>query len=186
MGLLIAGVLLWIGLHLIPVAATGPRQSLIDKLGENGYKGIFSLLMLSAMGLMVMGWRGATPSQLYIPGPELRWAALGLNAVAFILLAATRRPSRIGRVVRHPQLTGVLVWAIAHLLANGDSRSLVLFGGFAVWCIIMIVLINRRDGAWVKPEAPSLLADGIGVIAGLVVYAIVIVIHPWLSGMPLY
>ena len=126
MMMLAAGVVLWSVLHLIPAVARGPRQPLIDRLGENGYKGVFSLAMLGAVALMIFGWRSAVPTSVYIPTQEMRLAALVLIVVGFVFMAAANRPSRFGRLVRHPQLTGVLLWAIAHLLANGDSRSLVL------------------------------------------------------------
>ncbi len=184
MGMLIAGVLLWSALHLVPVVARGPRQSAIDKLGEGGYKGIFSLLMLGAIALMVFGWRGALPQSIYIPSHTMRLAGLVLVVIGFIFMAAANRPSRFGRLVRHPQLFGVLLWALSHLLTNGDSRSLVLFGGLAAWCIVMMPLINRRDGAWVKPEPPSWVREIVGVLIALVAVAVVVAIHPWIAGMP--
>ena len=184
MGMLIAGVLLWSALHLVPVIGRGPRQAAIEKLGEGGYKGIFSLLMLGAIALMVFGWRGSLPRSGDIPSAAMHLAGLVLVVVGFIFMAAANRPSRFGRLVRHPQLTGVFLWAIAHLLANGDSRSLVLFGGLAAWCVIMIPLINRRDGAWTRPEAPSWTREIVGVVIALVVVGIVVAIHPWIAGVP--
>ena len=183
MAMLFTGLLLWSGLHLIPVAGRDLRQNLLGKLGEGGYKGVFSLLMLSAIALMVFGWRGAQPASLYIPSMEMRWAGIALTVIAFILMAAANRPSRIGRLVRHPQLTGVLVWAVAHLLANGDSRSLTLFGGLALWCILTIVLINRRDGTWEKPEPPSWLREIIGILIGIVVWGVFVAVHKWIAGV---
>jgi uncharacterized membrane protein len=185
MALLIAGVLLWSILHLIPVVGRGPRQALIGKLGEGGYKGIFSLLMLGAIALMVFGWRGALPTSVYVPSVEMRWLGIALTVVAFILMAATNRPTRIGRIVRHPQLTGVLIWAIAHLLANGDSRSLTLFGGLGLWCAVMIPLINQRDGAWEKPEPPAWGREIVGILIGIVIWGVFVAVHPWISGVSL-
>ena len=167
MAMLVAGVLLWSVLHFIPAGFRGFRQSLVNRLGENGYKGLFSVLMLAAVALMIFGWRSATPQFIYMPPAELKLLAIGLTVLGFVLMGAANHPTRIGRIVRHPQLTGVLAWAVAHLMANGDSRSLVLFGGLAVWCVLEILLINRRDGAWVKPEPPSWKVEIIGVIIGL-------------------
>jgi uncharacterized membrane protein len=186
MTVLIGGVVLWSLLHLIPVVGRGARQNAVDRLGEGGYKGLFSVAMLAAVALIIFGWRGALPSSLYIPSLEMRWAGIGLTAVGFVLMAAANHPTRIGRIVRHPQLTGVLFWAVGHLLANGDSRSLVLFGGFAIWCVLTILLINRRDGAWVKPEPPSWAVEIIGVLIGLAVFGLFVFIHPWIAGVPLY
>jgi uncharacterized membrane protein len=184
--MLLAGVLLWSVLHVLPAAMRGPRQSLIDRLGEGGYKGLFSILMLAAVALMVFGWRGASPQHVYMPPQALKPVAIGLTVLGFVLMAAANHPTRIGRVVRHPQLTGVLLWAVAHLLANGDSRSLLLFGGLGAWCVLEILLINRRDGARVKPEPPSWKVEVIGVAIGLAVAGVFIGVHPWIAGVPVW
>jgi uncharacterized membrane protein len=184
MSLLIAGMCLWAVVHLVPSVAPGLKTAWKEKLGEGGYMGSFALLILAAMVLMVLGWRGTQPSLVYLPDPALRLPSLALMVLAFLLLGATKRPSRIGRIVRHPQLTGVLVWSLAHLLVNGDNRSLVLFGGFATWTVLEIVLISRREGAWVKPEAPGWGAEAIGAAISLVVMAAFVFAHPWIAGMP--
>ena len=186
MAMLTTGVLLWMFTHLLPSAGRPLRQSIIDRIGFNAYRGVFSLLILSALALIVFGWRGAQPSFVYLPEPALRSVAIGLTVVAIILFGASNRPSRIGRIVRHPQLTGVLVWALAHLLANGDSRSLVLFGGFAVWAVLEIVLINRREGIWQKPAAPSAGAEALGIAIPLIVAVALIYFHEWFAGVPLF
>ena len=67
MSMLILGVVLWMAVHLLPSLGRGLRQKMIDGMGENGYKGLFSLLLLGAIGLMVMGWRSADPVSVYIP-----------------------------------------------------------------------------------------------------------------------
>lgn len=185
MAMLLTGVLLWMATHALPSAGRPLRQSIIDKVGFNAYRGIFSLLILCAMGLIISGWRGAQPTSIYLPDPSLRMAAIGLAVLAIVLFGASNRPSRIGRIVRHPQLTGVLVWSVAHLLANGDSRSLVLFGGFAVWAILEIILINRREGAWQKPAAPGMGAEALGIVIPLLIAGALIYFHQWLSGVPL-
>jgi hypothetical protein len=77
----------------------------------------------------------------------------------------------------------VATWAGAHLLANGDSRSLVLFGGLGVWAVLEIILINRRDGAWEKPEPLPLSADVTPLIAAAVAFAVLLFVHPWISGV---
>ena len=71
----------------------------------------------------------------------------------------------------------------AKLLPPGFAL-MFLFGGLAAWCVIMIPLINRRDGPWTKPEAPPMIRDVVGVIIALVVVGIVIAIHPWIAGVP--
>jgi uncharacterized membrane protein len=186
MTLLICGLLLWAGMHLIPSLAAGLRQAVIDKLGFDAYRGIFSVSLLAAIALMVFGWRSSQPSLVYMTSDITRMLALALMPLAFICLGASGRPSRISRIIRHPQLTGVFLWCVAHLLANGDSRSLTLFGGLALWTILEIILISRREGAWQKPEAPALGKDIIASVIALAVMGLFMAIHPWIAGMPLF
>jgi uncharacterized membrane protein len=186
MTLLITGVCLWAAIHLVPSLAPGLKAAWLGKLGEGPYKGSFALIVLSAMGLIIVGWRSAQPGLVYLPPEALGTVSMALMALAFVLLGASNRATRIGRVVRHPQLSGVLVWAVAHLLANGDSRSLVLFGGFAIWSALEMILISRREGAWNKPEAPGWGAEITGIVISLVVMVAVMWAHPWIAGVPLF
>ncbi|KAA1189587.1 NnrU family protein [Pseudohalioglobus sediminis] len=184
MALLIAGVLLWSIVHLVPAIAQALRQSLLGKLGENGYKGLFSLLLIAAILMMVFGWRSIDqPTYLYTLPLWTRHLGMLLVLVAFILFVASGMATRIKQVLRHPQLTGVLIWAGAHLMMNGDSRSLVLFGGMGIWALLEIVLINRRDGAWVKPEVPGMAQEAKLLAISLVVFVAVVFAHPWLAGV---
>ena len=104
--------------------------------------------------------------------------------LAFLLMVISGRPSRLKQILRHPQLTGVFLWGIAHLLVNGDQRSVVLFGGLSLWAAVEMIAINRRDGTWVKPEPPALSTDLVSVVIAAVVVAVVIFIHPWIAGVP--
>jgi uncharacterized membrane protein len=183
--LLICGLCLWAGTHLVPSAAPEFRQGIIDKLGFNAYRGLFSLAILSALALIVFGWRGSQANTIYLPPEALRPVALLLMALAFLCLGASQRATRIGRILRHPQLTGVLLWSVSHLTTNGDSRSLVLFGGFALWTVLEMVLISKREGAWIKPETPSWGKECFGIAISLVVMAAFMFAHPWIAGIPL-
>jgi len=149
--LLVAGVLLWSVVHLFPAIATGGRRALVARLGDGPYRGLFALLIVCSLVCIVLGWRSTTPVAVYTPAPAMRSVTLGLMVVALILFVSARAPTDIKRLIRHPQLTGVLTWAVAHLLSNGDSRSLVLFGGIGVWTIVEMFVINARDGRWRKP-----------------------------------
>ena len=82
-------------------------------------------------------------------------------------------------------LTGVLLWAGAHLLLNGDNRSLLLFGCLAVWTVVEMFAINRREGVWVRGTAPSWGSEFVTLLITVVVVGVVIYIHPWISGMPI-
>lgn len=179
---LVLGVLLWSVTHFVPAVAVGFRQRVIDRIGENPYKGLFTLVMVFAIYLIISGWKATPPEFLYVPPAWGRHAAALLVLIAFVLFSASHGQNNIKRFVRHPQLTGVAVWGIAHLLANGESRSIVLFGGLALWAVVDIVLLNRRDGAWRKPEPAPLKKDVIAVVAGLVVYLVLAHLHQWLFG----
>ena len=104
---LVLGVLLFCGVHLIPSLAPSLRATWHGRLGENGYKGSFSLLLLAALALIVFGWRSAQPTMIYQPLPVLHQAGISLLNLAFLLLVVSTRPSRLRLIFRHPQLTGV-------------------------------------------------------------------------------
>lgn len=184
MTLLLLGVLLFAGVHFIPSLAPSLKASWISRLGEGGYKGVFSLLLLAAFALIIIGWRSAQPTQLYMPSPELRHLAMLLLLLAFLLMVVSSRNSRLRLLVRHPQLTGVTLWGFAHLLLNGDSRSLLLFAGMALWAVGEMIAINRREGVWIKGKAPSWGAEALNLVIAIVVVGVVVYIHPWIAGMP--
>jgi len=185
MTLLVIGVLLFAGVHLSKSLAPSLRADLQKRLGGNGYKGIFSLLVLGSIALMVFGWRSTVPQYLYNTSAALQAPAFFFLVVAFWLLVVSSRPSRVHRLLRHPRLTGVGLWGVAHLILNGDSRALVLFGGMALWALLEMFAINRRDGVRAKPPIPPLSADVINLVITAVVLALVVYLHPWLSGMPI-
>ena len=183
MALLTFGVLLFACLHLIKSVAPAFRASMQNRLGENAYKGLFSLLVLAALALVVLGWRGAVPQYIYAPPVPAQHPAMLLLVLAIGLMVVSSRPSRLRRLIRHPQLTGVALWGIAHLLLNGDSRALVLFGGMSIWAIVEIVAINRRDGVWIKDSVPPVQADVINLLITAIVVALLIIAHPWIAGV---
>ncbi len=180
---LVLGVVLWCAVHLLPGIAGAVKAGLVGKLGRNGYKGAFSLAVVASVALIVMGWRAAEYTPVYEPpewGPHL---TLLLMLLAMLLFVAANRATRIKRIIRHPQLTGVIVWAVAHLIANGDLRSLVLFGGLGLWALIEIPLLNARDGAWKKPDAPAIGVELLGIIIALAAVAVIVFLHPYFTGV---
>ncbi len=177
------GLALWVVLHFIPSLAAGLRASLIARVGETPYKLAFTVGVIAAIVLMVIGWRAAVPTAVYTPptwGPSVAGI---LILIAFLLFAFARAKTNVKRALRHPQLTGLVVWAIAHLLANGDNRSLVLFGVLGIWALVEMPLINRRDGPWQRPEPAPAKAVIPPAIAGIVIFAVFLVAHPFLFGV---
>ena len=186
MSLLAIGILLFAAVHLVPSVAPGLKTAWRNRLGEGGYKGTFSLLLLAAFGLIITGWKSAEPTSIYLPPPGLRHPAMALLLLAFLFMVVSSRNSRLRALVRHPQLTGVALWGIAHLMLNGDSRSLLLFGGMTLWAIIEIIAINRREGVWIKGDKPGWSAELLNVVIAAVAVAVIIFIHPWIAGMPVH
>ena len=80
-------------------------------------------------------------------------------------------------------LTGTVLWSAAHLLANGDKRSIVLFGGIGLWALVSIFFINRRDGAWAKPDAVPVAKDAMTVLGSAVIFTVVLLLHKWIFGV---
>jgi uncharacterized membrane protein len=184
--LLVAGVLLWSIVHLFPALATHRRQALMARLGNGPYRGLFALLIISSTVCIVLGWRSTAPVAVYTPPPGMRPVTLGLMVVALILFVSARAPTDLKQFIRHPQLTGVLTWAIAHLLSNGDSRSLVLFGGIGLWTIVEMIAINARDGRWCKPEPVGAVRSCVPVLIGAIAWIVLGVAHPWFAGVPVF
>ena len=140
-------------------------------------------MILGSIGLMVFGWRSTPPSVVYLPPAWATWATNVAVFLGLLLFAASGVPTNLKRLLRHPQLTGLLVWAVGHLLSNGESRSLVLFGGLGAWAVVAMLAINRRDGAWVKPEPVPASAELKPVVGAVVVFAVLFVAHPWIAGV---
>jgi len=184
MTFLILGVLLFASVHLMPSLAPGLKAAWLEKLGEGGYKGTFSILLLGSFVLMVYGWRSAEPSEVYMPILYLRQPGIALVMIAMGLLVVGSRNSRIRQGVRHPQLTAVLIWALAHLAMNGDSRSVVLFSGMAIWSFVEILSISKREGDWVKADVPSLGSELVTAVIVVVLVAVLVYAHPYIAGIP--
>ena len=186
MALLIAGLIIFAGVHFVPSLAPGLKHAWLGRLGEGGYKGTFSLSLFTGLALIIIGWRGTTPEFVYLPPAALHLPALALICLGFLLFVVSNRKSRLRQLVRHPQLTGVALWGIAHLMLNGDNRALVLFGGLSLWAVGEIVAINRREGEWSKTEVPGWGSEVITLVITGVVIAVVVAAHPWLSGRPVW
>ena len=185
MSMLIAGLVIWVSVHLFPSAAPAARQRLVTKLGANEYQGLFALCIIVGLLLIIFGWRSTSPLYIYSPLEQLRYPAMTIAVLGFILMVAANFPTRIKRVIRHPQLTGVLFWAVAHLLLNGDSRSVIVFATMGCWCVLSMFTINRRDGAWVKPVAAGWGREIIMLVVGLILAVIAVRFHHYLSGVAL-
>ena len=179
---LVLGVLLWSIVHFIPVISTDLKKNMLDRFGEYPYKGIFSLIMVVAIYLIISGWKSAVPEVIYTPPGWGNYAAGLLVLLGFVLFLAPYPPNNLKRLLRHPQLIGMACWGVGHLLASGESRSIVFFGGLTAWALIEMLLINRRDGEWTKPVAVSGKKDLALVIFSVLVYMTFLYTHALLFG----
>jgi len=183
MTMLHAGIALWVVVHAFPSVAPARRAALQQAMGEQPYRGVFSLFILAALLLIVFGWMSAVPTAVYAPplGPGLLSSALVLAGL--ILFFSSNFNGHIRRILRHPQMAGTILWAVSHLLTNGDSRSLALFGSMAAWAVFEIIMINRRDGPGTGAETPSGKFDIIAIVIGVVVFGVVGHFHQALFGV---
>lgn len=179
MTLLILGLALWTFAHLFKRLAPARRAA----LGDPG-KGLVALGVLAGVVLMVIGYRGTEGYDLWTGPAWLRHLNNLLVLVAVYLFAASGMKTAITRVIRHPQLTAVKAWALAHLLVNTDPASLVLFGGLLAWAVVEVILINRSSPRPApNPPAPAGKEAGALIGAALVTGAIGWV-HGWLGYWP--
>ena len=145
---LLAGLLLFLGVHSTRVFADDWRNQTRERLGALPFKGIYSLISLAGFVLLVWGYGVARqqPVVLWNPPVAMRHVAALLTLFAFVLLAAAYVPgNQIKARLHHPMVLGVKVWALAHLLANGTLADVLLFGGFLVWAIVLFAASRRRD-----------------------------------------
>lgn len=178
--LIVLGVLLWTGSHFLKRLAPDLRA----RMGEGAGRGVVTVLTLLGLALMVIGYRGAEQVDLWYPPSFMVHVNNTLMLLAFYLYAASGMKTGITRVIRHPQLTAVKVWAVAHLLVNGDLAAVLLFGGMLAWAVGSVILINRQEPAWVKNPPSNGRKEVMAVVGAVVVMAVVMGIHNWFGVQP--
>src|SRR6476646_1815756 len=184
MTLLILGIIVFLGVHLLP---TFPdmRDRLIGRLGENGYRAMFSTLSMLGFVLIVWGFARAPVIQVWSPPNWTRYVAMVLMVPVFILLVAAYVPGQIKAKVRHPFLVAIKTWALAHLIANGDLASIFLFGSFLLYAVYDRIAVKRREetGLITMPDTGPARNDVISLVVGLLLYvAFLLWLHPLLIG----
>ena len=174
--ILILGVALWWAAHLLKRLAPGLR----DRLGRGGVAGLLALSVL----LMILGYRMTDGPYWWGATAPLKGINNLLVLVAFYLFAAAGMRTRITHYLRHPQLTGFSLWALGHLIVNGDLPSFVLFGGLLLWALAEMVTLNRVQ-SWTPPAGPFPARKEIMAMVGAVVVLLVVgLIHALLGYNP--
>jgi uncharacterized membrane protein len=186
----IIGLVVFLGAHVF-VSMRGHRATLIAKLGEGPYKGLFSLV--SVVGLVLIGYgfaryraEGVIP--LWYPPAWTRHIVEAAMWPASIALVAAYIPGDIKRVLKHPLLIAVKIWAAAHLCANGDLGGIILFASVLAWAVYDRVTLKRRSDAGSPPiPVGGRRNDIIAIIVGTIVYAALgLVFHPIVIGVPAF
>ena len=188
LAVMVLGLVVFFGVHLV-TTQRALRGRLISSYGEAGYKIGYSVL--SAIGLVLIVWgfahyRATGWIDIWYPPKAMKHIALALMLLAVILVVASYIRGRIYTTLKHPMLAGVKLWAFAHLLANGDLGSIILFGSFLAWAVVDRVSLKHRS----DPGAPPFPVGGVGkdviaVAVGLVIYAgLVFAFHPYVIGVP--
>ena len=190
---LVAGLVLFLGVHSFSMLR-GARETVVAGLGsELVFKVLYSLLSLTGFILIVVGfadYRAAGMVPLWNPPSWGRHVAMLLVLLAFVALAATYIPSHIRSALKHPMIAAVILWAISHLLANGDLGSVLLFGGFLVWGVIARISMGGRTKAIfaAPPQSPpsGIRNDVIIIVVGVTLYAATLIwLHSMFIGVPI-
>lgn len=167
------GVFLWSAAHLLSRIAPGLR----NRLGGRSGMGIAAL---AAIALMVFGYRAAEGEFYWGRSPMMTGINNLLMLVSVYLFAAAGMKTRVGRMIRHPMLSGVVLWTLAHLLVNGDTPSFVLFGGMGIWAIVQMFAINLTSEwqrAEPRPGKNPARMEVIAILGTLVVYGAIAGAH---------
>lgn len=186
---LILGLVLFLGSHIFTTFRR-ERTDAIARLSEGGYKGLYSVVSLIGFALICWGfsrYRAGDWVQLWVPPRWTRHITMTLMWFAFVALAASgKQPGRIRGWLRHPMLVAVKIWALAHLIANGDLGGLLVFGSFLSWAVYDRIAVKRRGDAGAPRLAAFTAADGVALGAGTVAYVGMIFLHPVLIGVSVF
>jgi uncharacterized membrane protein len=185
---MILGLVLFLGVHVLTTRRE-LRASFVGAMGEGGYKIVYSLASVAGLALIVWGfadYRATGWIDVWTPPTAMKHITVALMLPAVILVVASYIRGRIYTKLKHPMLAGVKLWAVAHLLANGDLGSIILFGSFLGWAVYDRISLKRRADVGAPPipvggPTNDLIAIAVGVIAYL---ALAFAFHPVVIGVP--
>ncbi len=187
---MILGLVLFLGVHALTTRRE-LRARLIASIGEGGYKVCYALVSLAGLALIAWGfadYRASGQIQIWQPPAAFKYVTEALMLPAVILVVASYIRGRIYTVLKHPMLAGIKLWAAAHLIANGDLGSIILFGSFLGWAVFdRISLKSRADRGAPPIPVGGVSNDAIAVVAGVLVYlALGLVFHPVVIGVAVF
>ncbi|MCL3882091.1 NnrU family protein [Marivita sp. GX14005] len=176
---LVAGVAIWSLAHFFKRMMPQRRAGM-----GNAGKGIVAIGILVGLGLMIWGYRGAAFVPLWYPPDYMVHINNLLMLIAVFVYGMSATTGRLRGKMRHPQLTAVVIWAVAHLLVNGDVAALVLFGGLLLWAVAEMIVINRAEPVWDRPPPGNPKKDILLVVITIVMFGVITAIHAWLGVWP--
>ena len=187
---MILGLVLFLGIHVF-VTRRDARADVIAQIGEGGYKIGFSVISLLGLALIIWGfatYRATGWIDVWYPPLWIKHLTIALMLPAVIMVAASYIRGRIYTTLKHPMLAGVKLWALSHLLANGDLGSIILFGSFLAWAVFDRISLKRRADSGAPPiPVGGVGNDAIAVAVGLVAYlALGFAFHPVVIGVPVF
>ncbi|OED39896.1 hypothetical protein AB833_13525 [Chromatiales bacterium (ex Bugula neritina AB1)] len=187
MNMLVAGLTIFVLIHLIP-SFPAFRGNLIARVGDGIYKGLFSLLSIISIVLLVYGLKNVEVSFFYQPVSGSRTVTFALMFVAIYLFLSNSSgpaPSSAKYWTAHPLNWGVVCWSVGHLLSNGEKAQVLLFGSFLVFSLISIFTGNLRGQKPALAKRPSIAAEGLFLLVVLAVYVGLFLGHRYITGMAL-
>ena len=183
---LILGLILFLGIHSVRVFAPAMRANFIEQRGEKAWKGLYTILSFAGLILLIYGFGAARLDNTFFYSSPSWFSHLQMLLMipVMILLVASQLPAgRIKKTVKNPTLLAVKIWAIGHLLVNGDLASWLLFGTFLAWAVML--LINTKKRGQTFPDETATKSDLISIVAGIGLWVIIIIgLHEWLIGVP--
>ncbi|AEI95043.1 MULTISPECIES: NnrU family protein [Roseobacter] len=180
--LLIAGLILWIAAHYFKRLMPQQRAAM-----GNAGKGVAAVAIVASLVLMVMGYRAADFIPVWQPPAFMMHVNNTLMLFALWVYgssAAKGAKAWPAYKLRHPQLVGFKIWALAHLLVNGDLASIILFGGLLAWAVGSVILINKAEPEWTAPERAGMATRVRLAVITLVLYGLISAVHIWAGVWP--
>ncbi|MBY8976217.1 NnrU family protein [Rhodobacteraceae bacterium NNCM2] len=184
MALLIAGLALFWAAHGLKISFPAKRAELAEKYGQNPIKLGATVLILLSVVMIVLGYQGADFINVWFPPAWMIHLNNLLMLIAVVVFIAGTFKSWIRDKIRHPQLTGVKIWAAAHLLVNGDLASIILFGTLLAWAVTAVIAINKRDGKPARGATRTTKGTIFNIVGGLLVFGIITFVHGYLGVSP--
>ena len=185
--ILFLGIVVFLGVHTLTTFRE-TRTSLIERFGPGPFKGLYSVVAIAGFALIVWGfsqYRAEGLIILWTPPAWTRHLTIGLMWFAFVALACMNpAPGKIRGWLRHPMLVAIKIWALAHLLANGDAGGMLLFGSFLAWAVFDRIAVKKRGDTGAPRIESFTRADATALGVGTLAYVAMIFLHPILIGVP--